>query len=425
MYSSGILPYDIGTVTYNWKITMHLYEDVDPDILSDAVQEASTRYPYFKKRLIKVEESYEIVDNDLPIVVYDNTNELRAMNHESNNYHLISVGYSGKSIDFAVSHMLAGACGLTEWVRTILYLYLSKKHGVELQVNGIMLPGEEIPEAERQFITRDIVKDAEDDSALNIDSVSDTKNGAAPLLDYALGLGLPQLTRKVYYRFEFPQKEFMQKARESDASPAALLSGVMFQALSKQWSIRFNNIQGMIAHNYRGEVGLPQTTCDLVRYIHVRYADKLVDAPLQKICTVTRGQIMLQADKAFALRDAKHVIDRIEEVEALPTIDEKKKYCQKHGIYGDHVLDSYQVSYVGRTDWGDMLPYIAAGDIITEGHLMLEVLSVGDRFYATLQQEVDDPKYKDALVVALEAEDIAFTVSDPIDKRIPPFELPQ
>lgn len=42
MYTSGILPYDIGIVNYNWKFVIHLRENVDSAILDDAVQEAST-----------------------------------------------------------------------------------------------------------------------------------------------------------------------------------------------------------------------------------------------------------------------------------------------------------------------------------------------------------------------------------------------
>ncbi len=70
-------------------------------------------------------------------------------------------------------------------------------------------------------------------------------------------------------------------------------------------------------------------------------------------------------------------------------------------------------------------PYIEAGDVVTEGHLMLEVLSIGDRLYATLQQMVGDQKYKDAIVKTLDAEGIAYHITDPIDKGIPPFELPE
>ena len=425
MYASGILPYDIGVVTYVWKITMHLYETVDPDILSHAAHEASKRYPYFLKRLVKRSESYEIVDNNLPLEVYDNTSELRTINHKSNNYHLMSVGYSGKSIDFVINHMLAGACGLVEWVKTVLYLYLCKKHDVELHVDGIKLPGQEIPEAERQFISSEVLEEADDSDALNIESVSPSENGELPFLEYALGIALPKLTKKVYFRFEFPQREFMQKARSFEASPVTLLSALMFKALYKAWPLRFKGIQGMITHNYRAEVGLPETTCDLVRYIHIPYPDTLSGAPLEKIVTVTRGQVLLQSDKAFALRDAKHVVDRIKAVDALPTLNEKKKYCLQNSLYGQQVIDSYQVSYVGRTDWGDMLPYIAAGDIVTEGHLMLEVLSVGDRFYASLLQEVGDEKYKDAFVKVLEEEGIVYSVSEAIDRRIPAFELPK
>ena len=56
---------------------------------------------------------------------------------------------------------------------------------------------------------------------------------------------------------------------------------------------------------------------------------------------------------------------------------------------------------------------------------MLEVLSIGDRLYATLQQMVGDQKYKDAIVKTLDAEGIAYHITDPIDKGIPPFELPE
>lgn len=425
MYTSGILPYDIGLVTYNWKINMHLSEAVDAGVLNDAVQRAATRYPYFKKRLVREGDSYKIVDNDQSLVVYDCTNGVRSLNHESVNHHLISVGYSGETIEFAISHMLAGACGLVEWVKTVLYLYLSAKYGVELQVDGVRLPGEEIPETERQFISKEVLEAADDDNVLDISAVSEFSNGEAPLLDYLRGFVLPQFNKRVYYRFEFPQKEFMEKARGLEASPAVLLSALMFKALCKLWPDRNNDIQGMMAHNYRAEVGLPETICDLIRYIHIRYPAELVDAPLDKMCTVARGQVILQSEKAFALRDAKTVLDRIEAVDGIPNLDAKKIFCMLNPMYGTQVLDSYQVSYVGRTQWGDMLPYITAGDIVTEGHLMVEVLSLGDRFCATLQQEVADKHYKDAFMEVLDAEGIVYTVTDAIEKRLPPFELPE
>lgn len=40
----------------------------------------------------------------------------------------------------------------------------------------------------------------------------------------------------------------------------------------------------------------------------------------------------------------------------MPALWEKKRYCLMNGIYGPNVIDSYQVSYLGRTEWGDMAP---------------------------------------------------------------------
>ena len=425
MYTSGILPYDIGLVNYNWKINMHLSEPIDPDVLSSAVEKALTRYPYLKKRLVREGESYIIVDNALPVMVYDCTDGVRPLNHESVNYHLLSIGYTGATIEFAINHMLAGACGLVEFIRTVLYLYLTEKYDVELKVDGIRLPGEPIPATERQFISRENLYNVDDSDALDISGMSEFSNGEAPLLDYVRGFGLPQFNKRVYYRFEFPQKEFMEKARGVEASPAVLLSALMFKALCKLWPDRKNDIQGMMAHNYRAEVGLPETLCDLIRYIHIRYPGVLADAPLDKMCTIARGQVMLQSEQAFAMRDAKTVVERIKAVDAIPNLDAKKIYCMLNPMYGSQVIDSYQVSYVGRTEWGDMLPYITAGDVVTEGHLMLEVLSIGDRFCVTMQQEVADEHYKEAFAEVLDAEGIVYTVADPIEKRLPPFEFPE
>lgn len=81
------------------------------------------------------------------------------------------------------------------------------------------LPGDEIPEAERQFLTKEGLEAANDGTALDIEAVRAAENATAPMLDYASGIGFPKLTKWVYYRFEFPLKEFMQKARSLEASP--------------------------------------------------------------------------------------------------------------------------------------------------------------------------------------------------------------
>ena len=99
-YTSNILPYDILQTGYNVKITLHLKEDIDSEKLNAAVQKASLRYPYFKKRIILKDEAYEIVDNDLPIVVYNADEGMRNHNSAAVNYHLLSVCYSGNKLYF-------------------------------------------------------------------------------------------------------------------------------------------------------------------------------------------------------------------------------------------------------------------------------------------------------------------------------------
>ena len=123
-YTSEILPYDIGKINYTVRILLHLTEEVDSAYLEQAVQKAMTRYPYFSKQLIRQGEEYLIVDNKRPVAVYENKGETRTLNSAGVNFHMVSVDYSGNTLGFNASHILAGGCGLFEWIKTVLYCYL-------------------------------------------------------------------------------------------------------------------------------------------------------------------------------------------------------------------------------------------------------------------------------------------------------------
>lgn len=417
-WASAFLPYDIWQSSYNVKVTLCLTEEVDGAILTHAVQRAAERYPYMMKRIVRRGEEYVLEDNPLPVVVYESDESTLPFNTEAVNYHLLSVNYSGNQIDFPVSRMLMGGTGLYDWVRTVLYLYLCNRYDVVLKVNGIKLPGDRISSEERAFLRRDALPEPDDFT------ISPSGSGELRTDDFTLARTHPEQACRCLYRFEFPQSKLMEKARHVDGSPASILSALMFRTLCRVWPDRKRPIQANITHNYRREVGLPESTCDLVRSIHVRYPDKLADAAFDRLCTVTRGNIILQSDPAAAVSDAHSVLDRFDAVSALPTLAEKREYCKSTPVLDSRARDSFSVSYSGQMDWGDMLPYIETGHAMTNGHLVLEAMSLGNRFTVSFQQILKDERYKDAFISELEREGIPYTVSGCIMRSIPDTILP-
>ena len=129
--------------------------------------------------------------------------------------------------------------------------------------------------------------------------------------------------------------------------------------------------------------------------------------------------------KENAVYDGRRVLDRFSAVESLPTLEEKKAYCQQNTFLAALVHNSCVVSYTGQTKWGDMLNYIEGGDIITDGHLMLEVISLGDKIGVSFQQVVKDTRYVEGFIRELENVNIPYQVSGPFDKNLAGLTLPQ
>ena len=80
---------------------------------------------------------------------------------------------------------------------------------------------------------------------------------------------------------------------------------------------------------------------------------------------------------------------------------------------------TYYVSYTGQLDWGEVADYIESMVFITEGHLMLEVSSVGDKIHVCFNQILNTEKYINAFRDVLKELGISFKMEGPFPKRLP------
>ncbi len=418
-YTSTLLPYDAVRITFNVRTELRMTDPVDGPCLERAVATAMTRYPYLCRRLVLEDGAYRFVANDRPIAVQPFTGTPGALNTPAVNEQLISVDYHDNVIAVNACHMLAGGYGQFELIRTIVYYYVAERYGVTPQVPGIRLAGESIPDDERAFPTMETLPAAEPPRG------EAPADGAFPDADYELLAREPERFFDCYYQLEFDQAPFMAKAKAVNGTPSSLFSALMFRALHRAWPDRTLPIQVAVMHNFQNQVGCPDSTCDLVRGLLLRYPDSMADASLRELCTFSRSVIAQQAGAENAIADTRAALERLAEVEKRKTLREKLDYCAAHPFIGAKVKSSCVVAYTGRTEWGDLRRYILSDAALTDGHPLLEILSLGDKLFVGFQQILRDTKYIDALCRALEEEEIPYKVSGPFPKTVPGLYLPK
>lgn len=124
-----------------------LRDPVDEDILRRAVEEMRARFPYFYVRPACRGNDLVPVPNELPMTVRNTWEPIR-FHSEASNFHLAAWKYEGRRLAFEIPHSLTDGAGLMPYIKSTLFLYLSKATGKALDPAGFCLPGDAIPESE-------------------------------------------------------------------------------------------------------------------------------------------------------------------------------------------------------------------------------------------------------------------------------------
>ena len=147
---------------------------------------------------------------------------------------------------------------------------------------------------------------------------------------------------------------------------------------------------------------------------------------MEKLGTMTRGQIILQTDPSVSCKELRQKLELCEKLDTIPGIKAKRKYMKEHDLStGKNARHgTYYVNYTGQMDWGDVADYIESYVLIVEGHLMLEVTSAGDRIFVCFMQILNTDKYINAFRDVLNELGISFKSEGPFPKRLPKHQLP-
>ena len=403
----------------NIRFALEITEDVNGDVLRVAVNEAIKRYPYFSVRVEIRDGAYILVPNALPIVVMETRYPAVPLGSEEVNHHLNYIDYSDDMIYFNVSHSITDAAGYIPFVKSVLYQYLIRVHDEPLSPEGILLPDSEFLPGEFDFPEAGNLPESD------FSYKREQKMGYFPAEDYIQAMRNPYYRNEGYYCITMKQREFMKYIHSNDASPAAILSVLMFKALAPLFPEEADTFSAGIAFNFRKDVDCPRAYHSISTVLHAVYKRSYLDFPVDKLGTITRGMITLQTQPENSVIHMKDVLKFYEQVDALKTVEEKRDFCLKEGLFTKGCKDTYNVSYVGRTDFGSMGKYVRSLNTLAYGNLLVEINAIGNMFYITLNQMVKTEKYIRAFLDTLLDTGLTYSVSNYRIKNIAPLVLPE
>ena len=408
-------------VAYTVRVKIQMKETVDGQILRQAAERAFRRFWYFAKTVrLGPDDAFIFENTGMPIVVKEETEVPVVLGSAETHGLYFCVTYTDKTIFFNFAHNFCGGCGAMPWIQATLWQYLTDRYRTAVSREGIVVPNDPVYAREMAYPDAEALPDDEP-----LGGGYKGGNSYIPMEEYMTYFSNPS-AGTVYYPIEIGNKELMKYAKENDGSPNSILCAVFFKALSRVYrdNPQAAQISAKIVANYRNDVGCPYTYRDLVRLLHVKYTADMADWSIEKLSTMTRGSMYLQMQPEFGVQEYKKLVEFRHGIDEQKTFQEKAGYALTNSLMRADVTDTFTVSYVGNISWGGLAEYIESVNSITDGHLMLEVNSLPDKFCISFEQFTDDRKYLDAFLQVLDEEGISYTAGEAEPTGLPGIQLP-
>ena len=379
---------------------------VDGDALRCAVQESAARYPYFCFRVERQGESYRFFHNDAPIPVFRGEEPVCLGSEEANGYYL-AAAYQDETILFYVYHNLCDSRGFIPWVKTVLYLYLTKTADPALDRTGVNLPGEPfLPnETEDPYAALEIPEDLEPFFSLEPVPVF------VPDARYAEGPG------RMDYFVRADSRQFMSLSKERDGSPVVLTSWFLKETIKRLFPDRNGlPIAAAIPHSLRGGLLGENNYHDQLSPLMLRYDERMEKLSMDRQLTASRGSLFLQSSWENMLCSIRWNIAFSRELESMPTVEARRAASRNSVAQFVKNPETMCVTYPGNVQWGSLSRYVREMYIHTtvlSAPLMVVLHPMNGSFFFTFHQRDRSPLFADTFVALLNEHGIAAETRGP------------
>ena len=360
-------------------IVVSLQEPVDGELLRGVVEELRVRFPYFYIRAAYRGDDPVTVPNELPMTVRNSWEPIR-LNSEESNFHLAAWKYEGRRLAFEIPHDLTDGAGLFPYVKSAVFLYLSRATGRTFDPAGFRLPGEEIPESE----TGDPFRN------LDIKAVKAPFYQKKPIPDVFHLAGGEAPDKRVFY-LKLPEEQVMRYCREQDASPNVLFSVFLAKAARRYDPDNEKPVTAFVAVDHKAILG-NHDNYRLFAGNNLLVFPKSMDLnDISRTCTMARGQLILQAQPENSLWYLKTVKTRFEKMKTLP-LEEKMDWVAKEAALPRFTAT---VSYTKSRGFEQLNAYIEelyslADPGVTD--VVCELQCFKHRFYLSFLQSFEDQR---------------------------------
>lgn len=372
--------------------TVTLGEPIDGDILAKAADLLRERFPYYYIQAKKTENDIIPVPNPLPVTVRNTWNPI-VFNTEASNYHLMAIKYDGKRFAVEILHSITDGAGFLPYIKSLLFVYLSKKYHLNLDSTGFRLPGQEIPETES----------GNPFAHLDIDAAEAPFYQKKPISDfYRINPGDRGENHIFYLRL--PEQEVMRYCRENDGSPNALISVLLARAIRNTDSESKKTINITIAVDHKAMLGNRDNYRQFANVAEIDFPKERENEDIERMCTVTRGKLMLQAQPENPLWHVKSLKAMRQKLEMMPL---QMKF-DVLGKASGAARWTAAVSYTDNRSFGVLDSYIEEVYFLAEPTVIdvaIEISCVNHTFYlAFIQNFPDDYLFKAFLDELAEAD---------------------
>ena len=373
----------------SFRLAIRMNDTVDYELLSRSVEQVMVRYPYFCVCPEREGENLVLRYNKHPLPVFPDDRSVTLGSKDCGG-HLISFGCKDKTIFIDASHYLADGMGVDPLMKSLLYLYVSKRYGKEgLITDKIRMPDSPICDGEHSFPFPDKVIETEE---LDILPVKPKEvDGLDP--DAFDNEGL------YAYHLHIPQKAMMAKASSSDGSPVSFLSVLLYRVLHRLDLNIDKPVVVHVQHQYRTALRTPVSHHSLVNYIPVTLASRLNGWDVERQNTVVRGQVILKGGIETDISSVNRLIEAFPSDGSFADKKDAMARYAENSILGK----TFGISYVGKMDWCGLDRYVEdlhayIGEKYTKNMLIIEVMTVGEDFSLTFMQSGKGEKYLNAFM---------------------------
>lgn len=376
VYEKRLLYSSTKDAPHVMRFEITLKEEIDPKTLQSSLDKTCSRYPYFDVRLEKMEGEYYFVSNFEPLLVFPYEKKA-ALGSKENHFHQIAIDYREKVLGIDFAHHLTDGAGAYEWMKTLLYYYLSSKSGRNLKVDGVRLLGEEIPIEELSPVPTDI--------SLPSPNKGETKE--------ALSIPNKEFDPALYH-FVLEEEAFIRKIRSFGASPNTFFAYVSGRILRKLIPDDPRPIRVAVCINERKALGLEKAHQSLVGGALISFGE-------EKEAMEVKERFLSIKREFKEMIGEDHILNDFSALRQLTNIISSKESDKERCEFARYIRKlanssiSATVSYVGKASFGEIEGHIEDFATITlpATGILFELSTFNGKFYCDFIMSNKDDRY--------------------------------